>query len=167
MPELYDLTVADAEERIRKGELTSVALAESLLGRIDMLEPTLKAWTTIDREELLGVARESDIELEKGGPRGPLHGIPVGLKDIFYTKGMKTTAGSKIYADFIPTYDATTVARLKVAGRRHPRQGCFHRVRFGRRTAHSQSLEPGPYPRRLQYRLVGGRGCSHVSRRPG
>ena len=72
MPELYDLTVADAEERIRKGELTSVALAESLLGRIDMLEPTLKAWTTIDREKLLGAARERDRELDEGGTLGGL-----------------------------------------------------------------------------------------------
>ena len=116
MAEIYDLTVADAEERIRKRELSSVELAESLLERISGLEPSLKAWVTIDREDVLGAAQQRDVELEQKGPRGPLHGIPVALKDIYYTAGMKTAAGSKIYADFVPTYDATCVARLKEAG---------------------------------------------------
>lgn len=116
MAELFDLTVAETEERIRRRELSSVALVESLLDRIERLDPTLKAWVTIDREEVLSVAQQRDREIEERRPRGPLHGIPVGLKDIYYTAGMKTTAGSKIYADFVPTYDATTVVRLKEAG---------------------------------------------------
>ena len=116
MAEPFDLTVAEAEDRIRRRELSSVTMVESLLSRIEGLEPTLKAWVTIDQEEVLGAARQRDRELEESGPRGPLHGIPVGLKDIFYTAGMKTTAGSRIYADFVPTYDATSVARLKEAG---------------------------------------------------
>ncbi len=116
MPEPFELSVAEAEKRIRSRELTSVALAESLLNRIEPLEPTLKAWVTIDKEDVLSTARKLDRELEEKGPRGPLHGVPVGLKDIFYTAGMKTTAGSKIYADFVPSYDATTTAKLKEAG---------------------------------------------------
>ena len=116
MPELFELTVAEAAERIRKREVSSAALAESYLSRIERLEPRLKAWVTIDREDVLGKARERDRELQNTGPRGPLHGIPVGLKDIFYTAGMKTTACSPIYADFVPTYDATSVSHLKEAG---------------------------------------------------
>ncbi len=116
MAEPCDLTVSEAAERMRRRELSSVALAESLLDRIERLEPTLRAWVTIDREDVLGAAQQRDRELEEKGPRGPLHGIPVGLKDIFYTAGMKTTACSKIYADFVPTYDATSVVRLKEAG---------------------------------------------------
>ena len=116
MSELYELTVAQAQHGIRTGDVSAVALAEALRNRIEPLEPTLKAWVTIDREEVLSTARERDQEREKGGLLGPLHGIPVGLKDIFYTAGMKTTACSKIYADFVPTYDATSVARLKEAG---------------------------------------------------
>ena len=112
MSELYELTVAQAQHGIRTGDVSAVALAEALRNRIEPLEPTLKAWVTIDREEVLSTARERDQEREKGGLLGPLHGIPVGLKDIFYTAGMKTTACSKIYADFVPTYDATSVARL-------------------------------------------------------
>ena len=116
MPEPFELTVAEAAEKIRSGDMTSVALVESLLQRNDRLEPALNAWVTLDREELLNKARERDAELEKTGPKGPLHGVPVGFKDIFYTAGIKTTACSKIYADFVPTYDATSVARLKEAG---------------------------------------------------
>ena len=116
MTELYDLTLAQAANGIQKREISAVALAESLLDRIGTLDPTLKAWVTVDREAVLGVAEERDRELEGKGPRGPLHGIPVGLKDIFYTAGMKTTACTPLYADFVPTYDATAVARLKEAG---------------------------------------------------
>ena len=116
MAELFDLTVAEAAGGIRRREVSSVALAESHLSRIERLEPNLKAWITIDREDVLGTAQERDRELESTGLRGPLHGIPVGLKDIFYTAGMKTTACSPIYADFVPTYDATCVSNLKQAG---------------------------------------------------
>ena len=116
MGELFNLTVAEAAESMWRRELTSQALAESLLSRIERLEPGLKAWVTIDREKVLGAAQECDRELAGKGPRGPLHGIPVGIKDIFYTEGMKTEAGSKIYADFVPDYDSTAVARLKEAG---------------------------------------------------
>ena len=116
MVALHDLTAAQAADRIRNGELSSVDLCQALLDRIDPLEPTLKAWVTIDREGLFGEARRRDEELREKGPRGPLHGVPVGLKDIFYTAGMRTTAGSKVYADFVPDYDATCVARLKDAG---------------------------------------------------
>ena len=116
MADLFDLTVAQAARRIRERELSSSALAEALIDRIQRLDPILKAWVTVDREEVLDTARQRDQELDAHGPRGPLHGIPVGLKDIFYTEGMKTTAGSKIHADFVPTYDATCVARLKDAG---------------------------------------------------
>ena len=116
MAQLYDMTVAGAQDRIRSREVTCVALAQSLLDRIERLDPALAAWVTIDREDVLSVAQQRDRELEASGPRGPLHGIPIGLKDIFYTAGMKTTACSKIYADFVPDYDATCVSRLKDAG---------------------------------------------------
>lgn len=113
MSEPFHLTVAEAAQQIRQGELSPVSLAQSLLERIDALDPPLKAWVTIDREEVLNAALQRERDLEKGGPKGPVHGVPVGLKDIYYTAGMKTTACSRIYADFVPDYDATTVARIK------------------------------------------------------
>ena len=91
-------------------------LAESLLRRIDALEPSLQAWVMIDRKDVIAQAHHRQEELARKTPRGPLHGIPIGIKDIYYTAGIKTTAGSKIFADFIPARDATAVERLKKAG---------------------------------------------------
>ena len=115
MAEPYALGIAVAARQIREKQLSPVALVQSLLGRIDRLEPALQAWVTIDREEVLNAAQQRESSLD-GGPLGPLHGIPVGLKDIFYTAGMKTSACSRIFADFVPSYDATVVSRLKAAG---------------------------------------------------
>ena len=114
--EPYELTIAQASALIAAGELSPVALMESLLGRIHRLEPGLKAWVTLDPEAALKAARDSERLLERGGPAGPLHGIPVGVKDIFYTAGVRTTACSRVYADFVPAYDAACVARFKQAG---------------------------------------------------
>lgn len=116
MPEPFSLGVAGAAREIRDKSLSPVSLAQSLLDRIDALDPALKAWVTIDREEVISTARELEEELTEKGPRGPIHGVPVGLKDIFYTEGMLTAAGSRIYADFVPKYDATTVTKIKEAG---------------------------------------------------
>ncbi len=116
MTEPFQLSVAEAAGEIRQGNLSPVELAQSLLARIDALDPSLKAWVTIDREEVLSEAKRREDELGQGGPKGPIHGVPVGLKDIYYTAGMLTACGSRINADFVPDYDATTVSRIKGAG---------------------------------------------------
>ena len=116
MAEPYELSVVDAAAQIREGNLSPVALAESLLARIDALEGDLQAWVTIDREAVLNTARQREAEVRQGGPLGLIHGVPVGLKDIFYTAGMLTACGSKVYADFVPDFDATSVAKIKAAG---------------------------------------------------
>ena len=116
MTELFELTVAEAGRQIREKKVTPVDLMESLLSRAALLEPALGVWVTLDPETALAAAQRSQEELVTRGARGPLHGIPVGVKDIYYTEGTRTTSGSPIYADFVPTYDATTVALLKNAG---------------------------------------------------
>lgn len=116
MAEPYELSAFDAARRIRQRELSPVTLVESLLQRIDRLEPQVQAWVTIDRAGALATARQLEEEVQRGSTRGPLHGVPIGVKDIYYTAGLKTTGGSRIYADFVPSYDATAVARLKQAG---------------------------------------------------
>ncbi|MGE0822795.1 MAG: amidase [Candidatus Binatia bacterium] len=116
MPAPYTLSIAAAAEQIRTRQLSPVDLVRSCLDRIDQLEPQLRAWVTVNREVALATAKRCEEEIQRGQYRGPLHGIPIGLKDIFYTAGLKTTAGSPIYADFVPHYDATTVRRLKEAG---------------------------------------------------
>ena len=112
MPEAYTLSVSDAAEQVRSGQLAPTDYASALLDRIDAYEPDLQAWVTIDREAVVSDARQREQEPSQG----IMAGVPVGLKDIFYTAGMKTTACSRIYADFVPDYDATCVARLKEAG---------------------------------------------------
>ncbi len=116
MAEPYELSVVDAAAQIREGSLSPVALAESLLARVDALDGDLQAWVTIDREAVLNTARQREAEVRQGGPLGLIHGVPVGLKDIFYTAGMLTACGSRVYADFVPDFDATSVAKIKAAG---------------------------------------------------
>lgn len=116
MPAPYTLTIAQAAEHIRTRQLSPVELVRSCLERIDQLEPRLQAWITVDQEGALAAARQVQEDLAHGQYLGPLHGMPIGLKDIFYTKGLRTTAGSPIYADFIPDYDATSVRKLREAG---------------------------------------------------
>ncbi|MEE8354765.1 MAG: amidase family protein, partial [Candidatus Bathyarchaeia archaeon] len=103
--EPHMLTVAEASRLIREGELTPTRLLESILERIDALEPTLEAWVTMDRERALSDAEALTREAQEGSIRGPLHGIPVGIKDIFFTQGLITSMGSPIYAHHIPEYD--------------------------------------------------------------
>jgi len=116
MAQPYELSIAQSAEEIRQRRLSPVDLAESLLERIDRLDPDLQAWVTIDREDVISAAKDREADQKSGDSTGLIHGVPVGLKDIFYTEGMKTTACSRIYADFVPDYDATCVAKIKAAG---------------------------------------------------
>ena len=116
MSELYKIGVVEAAEMIRGGDISAVELMEALLGRCEAMDDALKVWVTLDGDAALAAACERDRELASEGPRGPLHGVPVGIKDIYFTRGVLTTSGSKIYAEFVPDYDATTVALLKQAG---------------------------------------------------
>ena len=116
MPQPHELPIAQAARLIREGQLSPSDLMESLLGRIDRLEPRLKAWVYLDREAALAEAEQRAGDVLAGSSVGPLHGVPVGVKDIYYTAGIPTTACSKVYADFVPDFDAATVERLKAAG---------------------------------------------------
>jgi aspartyl-tRNA(Asn)/glutamyl-tRNA(Gln) amidotransferase subunit A len=113
---LEALTLIEAASSIRSGTLSPLEYVQALFARVDAIEPRVQAWTTINRETVLSEARQMEVEAQKKQFRGPLHGVPVGVKDIFYTKGMKTTMGSSAFADFVPAYDASVVKRLKHAG---------------------------------------------------
>ena len=112
----YEYTLSEASELIQRGELTPTRLAESLLERIQDLEPLLEAWVTVDPDQVMRDAEIATELAEEGEFMSPLHGIPVGVKDIFYTKGMKTTMGSPIYSDYVPGYDAEIVKTLRGVG---------------------------------------------------
>ena len=114
--DLTDLTLADASARIRSRELSPTELTELMLARIDRLNPELVAYVTVAREEALADARAAEAEIRDGRYRGPLHGIPLSIKDNIATRGIRTTAGSKVLEDCVPDHDATVVARLREAG---------------------------------------------------
>ena len=116
MPQPYELTVSEAASLIRSREMSAVDMARSLLDRIEALEPYLKAWVYLDRAAVLAEAEARDRAIAQGAEPGPLHGIPVGVKDIYYTAGIPTTACSRVYQDFVPEFDAAPVALLKGAG---------------------------------------------------
>ncbi len=113
---LHELTATEAAAAIRRRELSPVELVEALLQRIEALEPKVQAWAYLDRDGARAAGRQLADEAAHGSLRGPLHGVPFAAKDIFYSAGLPTEAGSKVYAGFVPAYDATTVARLKAAG---------------------------------------------------
>jgi aspartyl-tRNA(Asn)/glutamyl-tRNA(Gln) amidotransferase subunit A len=116
MAALHTLGLAEAVSLVRTQEVSPVAMVEDCLKRIDALESMLQAWVTLDRSGAMEAAQRCAQRLQRGEEAGLLAGAPVGLKDIFYTAGLLTTAGSKVYADFVPAYDATSVVRLKEAG---------------------------------------------------
>ncbi|MFQ5896239.1 MAG: amidase, partial [Nitrospinota bacterium] len=109
-------TIGGLSEALRKRELSPVELTDTLLARIETHDPLLRAYITVDREGALAAAREAEEELAAGRPRGPLHGVPIAYKDLYETRGLRTTSGSKIYRDHLPAEDATSVARLREAG---------------------------------------------------
>jgi aspartyl-tRNA(Asn)/glutamyl-tRNA(Gln) amidotransferase subunit A len=113
---LKELSLVDAASAIRDGSLSPLEYVQGLLARVDEVEPRVKAWTTIDREAVLADAKQLELEARKKQFRGPLHGIPVGVKDIFYTKNLRTTMGTAAFADFVPGYDASVVKKLRHAG---------------------------------------------------
>jgi amidase len=108
--------LAEVAALLRTGQVSSEELTRAVLDRIAALDHKLHSYLTIASDVALRHARAADREIAAGDYRGPLHGIPLGVKDLIYTLGIRTTCGSKILANFIPDYDATVVARLREAG---------------------------------------------------
>ena len=114
--DLTSMTVADLAERIRTKEVSPVEITQAFIARAQALEPKIGAFVTHTPELALEAAKTAEAEIAAGNYKGPMHGIPVGVKDIYSTAGTRTTSGSKVYADHIPDRDSTAVARLKQAG---------------------------------------------------
>lgn len=109
-------SIADASGLLRRKEISPVELTRVCLSRIEQLNPRINAFITVLEESALAEARAAEAEIFAGNWRGPLHGIPIGLKDLFDTAGVRTTCGSELFADRIPSEDAEVVRRLKSAG---------------------------------------------------
>jgi aspartyl-tRNA(Asn)/glutamyl-tRNA(Gln) amidotransferase subunit A len=112
-----DLTsIAELAPRLRRKEISPVAIVEECLNRIAKLNPVLHAFITVTGESALAEARAAEAEIQRGEWRGPLHGIPVSLKDLIDTAGIRTTAASAVHKDRVPGEDAAVVRRLRQAG---------------------------------------------------
>lgn len=114
--DLHYLSISEAAKLLCEKSLSPVELIQAHLSRIDAIEPSLNSFITLLAEEAVISARRSEQEILSGEYRGPLHGIPIGLKDLYYTKGVPTTIGSKIMRNFVPEYDATVTNRFTKAG---------------------------------------------------
>src|SRR5262249_6073118 len=116
MTTLHTLGVAEVTALVQRREGSPVEVVTACLTRLEALEPTLQAWVSVDRHGALAAARRCEQAIQQGDRVGALTGVPVGLKDIIYTAGLRTAAGSRVYANFVPTYDATVTVRLQQAG---------------------------------------------------
>lgn len=113
---LTGYTLAEAAAKVRSGSVTATQLTEACLARIEIYDPKLDAFITVMKAQALAQARQLDAEAKAGKLRGPLHGVPIAIKDIIDTANARTTGGSALFEDRVPAEDATVVARLVAAG---------------------------------------------------
>jgi aspartyl-tRNA(Asn)/glutamyl-tRNA(Gln) amidotransferase subunit A len=116
VPELTRLSITDASDLLRRRSVSSVELTDATLRRIEATDPVVHAYVMVLSERARRAAYHADRELAQGRRRGPMHGIPVAVKDICYMRDLPTEAGSRVLIGFIPGYDATVVRRLESAG---------------------------------------------------
>ena len=106
----------DLATRIRTKDVSPVDVMETVLARIDAVNPRVNAFGALAADQARAAARDAEVAVMKGEPLGPLHGVPVSIKDMIFTRGLRTTGGSRLLADLVPEHDSVAVARLKVAG---------------------------------------------------
>ena len=159
---LLQLSLAELSGRVRRREISPVEIVRETLERIDRLGPRLNSYITVTGEQAAAEARRAEGEIQKGNYRGPLHGLPIAVKDIFDTRGVRTTAGSKILRDRVPDHDATVVARLRRAGAVLIGKANMHEFSYG---VTSDNPHYGPVrnpwdPRRIPGGSSGGSGAA-------
>ena len=125
------MTILEAAAQLRARKVSSVELTRAAFDAIHRLNPRLNAMQTPMEESALERARQADRELAGGVDRGPLHGIPVAVKDVFCTRGVRTTCGSKLWADYVPDHDAAVVERLAAAGAVLTGKTGMHELAYG------------------------------------
>ena len=118
MSNLADLSMTEAADAVRAGEVTSVALLEACWQRMDAVNPVLNATIWTDREAAMVAARTADAAVRSKAPLGVLHGVPMMHKDMYYQAGKLSTCGSALRRDWRPNVTATVIERLAAAGRR-------------------------------------------------
>lgn len=113
---LHYSSLADVARLLAARELSSTDLTRRLIDRIAAVDGRLQSYVTLMTDRAIASARRADAEIQAGRYRGPLHGVPIAVKDLCYTRGVRTMAGAKVLANFVPDFDATVVARLEAAG---------------------------------------------------
>ena len=106
----------DLAARIRQKDVSPVEVTEAILGRIEALNPRLNAFCLVAADQSRASALDAEVAVMKREPLGPLHGVPVSIKDVIFTRGLRTTGGSQLFADLVPEHDAVAVGRLRAAG---------------------------------------------------
>ncbi len=125
------MTIREMGRLLRSGKTSSTELVQNALHNAETTGKELNAFITIDRDAALNVAAERDRELAAGMDRGPLHGIPTAHKDLFYTRGVRTTGGSLIFRDFVPDHDGTAVHKLLMGGAVSIGKTNLHELAYG------------------------------------
>lgn len=134
--ELSFLSLADLSRLIRERQVSPVAVVRATLERIASLDGTLGAYLTVTGDAAMAAAQEAEREIGERRYRGPLHGVPISLKDIIYVRGIRNTGGSRVMADFVPDYDATVTERLQAAGAIVVGKAQLYEFAFGPRTTY-------------------------------
>jgi aspartyl-tRNA(Asn)/glutamyl-tRNA(Gln) amidotransferase subunit A len=116
MNDLLFEPISRLSELIRTRQVSPVETTEAALGRIEALDGRLRAFITVLSEQAIQEARQAESDIAAGQWRGPLHGVPIGLKDLYFTRGIRTTAASMVYRDFVPDHDSAVTERLRDAG---------------------------------------------------
>ena len=113
---LHYLSLTEVARLVQSREISPVELTQMMLDRIDTLDSRLHSYATVMADHALAAARAAEREIQSRGYRGPLHGVPIAVKDLCYTKGVRTMGGLKVLSDFVPDFDATVVSKLEAAG---------------------------------------------------
>src|SRR2546430_7207642 len=161
-----DLTIIEAAAQLEGRRLSPVELTEAMLQRIAKVDNQIRAYITVCDAQAREVARAAERMIQAGYCLGPLHGIPVALKDNIYTRGVRTTAGSKILSDFVPSEDATVAARLKRAGAIIVGKTNMHEFAWGGTTdnPHHGTCRNPWNPERFPAGSSGGSGAAGAAR---
>ena len=113
---MHYMTITDLAGLIRSSQISPVDVTQTMLDRIDSLDGALKSYATLMSDHALASARRAESEIAAGRYLGPLHGVPIAVKDLCFTRGVRTMGGSKVYAEHVPDFDSTVVTRLEAAG---------------------------------------------------
>ena len=113
---LHFRTITEISEDIAAKQLSPVDVTAAMLQRIEQLDGQLKSYATVMADAAMAAARKAEQEINAGTYRGPLHGVPIAVKDLCFTKGVRTMGAAKVLANHVPVFDATVIAKLEAAG---------------------------------------------------